>query len=67
MKKTSIALAAMALAGCASFDDITFENRVACTVAGDKAVLVSEYGGWIGISSKISDADLPKLIEACKK
>ena len=57
MKRSLIALIALALAGCGTFNGLTFENRVACTVGKDKAYTVSEWGGRIGISSEIADAD----------
>jgi hypothetical protein len=56
MKKQSIALllltASLALGGC----NATMSNRVACTVAKDKAFFVSEYGA-VGISAVIDDKD----------
>lgn len=56
MKRTLIALAALALSGCATFDGITLDNRVACTAAKDKAFVVSEWGP-LGITGKLHDAD----------
>lgn len=59
MKKSLIALAVMAAAGatsgCASLDG-KLENRVVCTVAKDRAFVVSEFGP-VGISSKVAEAD----------
>lgn len=62
MKKSLIVLALLAAAaastGCAAgagFSD-KFANRVACTVAKDKAYVVSEYGP-VGLSSTIDDRD----------
>lgn len=55
MKKSLIAILAAALAGCSSVSP-NFENRLACTVAGDKLFVVSQYG-VIGISSVVADAD----------
>lgn len=57
-----IAAAVVLLTACSTIEGatgMTFDNRVACTVAGDKAVVVSEYGGRIGISSTISEVDRP--------
>ena len=61
MKTSLIVIMAALITGCGTFDGLTFENRIACTVAGDKAVIVSEYGGWVGISSTISEKDLPHI------
>lgn len=46
------------LAGCAtSIEGLgQFENRLACTLARDRAYVVSEYGP-LGISSRIADID----------
>jgi hypothetical protein len=55
--RLALLAATILLAGCGTFSGITFENRVACTVAKDKAYVVSEYGGWVGISSKLADQD----------
>jgi hypothetical protein len=44
------------LGGCSSIPTETFTNRLACTVAKDKAFHVSMYGP-IGISSKIDAKD----------
>ena len=52
MKHTLIMLALLGLAGCSSFG-----NRLACTISGDKAFVVSEYGGRIGIATKLDDRD----------
>lgn len=43
--------ALLLLTGC-----VTMDNRVACTVAMDKAFFISQYGG-LGISSEIAEAD----------
>jgi hypothetical protein len=56
MKRTLIILATLALAGCASLDGLTLDNRVTCTAARDKAFVVSEWGP-VGISSVISPKD----------
>lgn len=56
MKRTVIIFAAFILAGCATFDGLTLDNRVACTAARDKAFVVSEWGP-VGISSVISPKD----------
>lgn len=55
MKKTIIALAVLALAGCT-----VFENRIACALAKDEAFFVSKYGQF-GITSTIAEQDT-KLI-----
>ena len=58
MNRTRIALAlaaGMASTGCATLEG-KLDNRLACSVAGDKLFAVSEYGP-IGIASTIADAD----------
>ena len=52
--KHSIVILAALLAGCSTVGQ--FENRVVCTMAKDKAFLVSEYGP-VGISAVVADAD----------
>jgi hypothetical protein len=42
---------AFALTGCAQFD-----NRLVCTVAGDRAYVVSEYMR-VGVSARLADQD----------
>lgn len=49
------------LGGCGSLEG-KFENRIACTLAKDKAFVVSEYGP-LGISSVIAEQDRK---EVCK-
>jgi hypothetical protein len=44
------------LSGCLATFDGKLENRLACTVAGDKLMVISEYGP-IGISATISEKD----------
>jgi hypothetical protein len=44
-------LLAFALTGCAQFD-----NRLVCTVAGDRAYVVSEYMR-VGVSARLADKD----------
>lgn len=56
MKRTLIILATLALAGCASLDGLTLDNRVTCTAARDKAFSVSQWGP-VGITAQIADAD----------
>lgn len=48
-------LTSLALSGC-----ITLDNRVACSVARDKAFYVSEYG-QIGVASEIDNRDTAVL------
>lgn len=58
MNRTYLALAlaaGMASTGCATLEG-KLDNRLACSVAGDKLFVVSEYGP-IGIASAIADAD----------
>ena len=50
-----LALAAP-LSGCLATFDGKIDNRLVCTVAGDKLYMVSEYGP-VGISSRISELD----------
>jgi hypothetical protein len=45
----------VALSGCATLDG-PLENRVACTVAKDKAFVVSQWGA-VGITGQIAEAD----------
>lgn len=52
-------LAAAIVSGCATFD-VPLDNRVTCTVAKDKAFVVSEWGP-AGISSRIADADRKEI------
>lgn len=55
------ALFALALLpGCATFDGAVLENRLACTVAGDKLFVISQYGP-VGITSVIADQDRKKV------
>jgi hypothetical protein len=53
-----IILCGMYLAGCASIEQRpTFlENRVVCTLAQDKAFVVSRWGP-VGISSEVAEKD----------
>ena len=53
--KRSLLLMLVLVAGCSNF-----ETRVACSIGKDKAYSVSEYM-QLGVSTKISDKDLPKL------
>jgi hypothetical protein len=55
MKLIMLMLTTLVVSGCASLDG-KLENRVACTMAKDKAFVVSEYGP-VGISAIISDKD----------
>jgi hypothetical protein len=55
MKHLPIAMAVLLLAGCASLEGKT-DNRVACTVAKDKLLLVAEFGR-IGFSLAGTEAD----------
>jgi hypothetical protein len=52
----ALLLAASGVTGCATLDGVALENRVACTVAKDRAFVVSQYGP-VGISSRIAEAD----------
>jgi len=56
--KIILILATLTLTGCGSTDSLKgkFQNRVGCSVAGDKAFVISEYGP-VGIASTIADAD----------
>jgi hypothetical protein len=55
MNRTLTILAALALSGCASLDG-KLENRIACTVARDKAHVISEWGP-VGLATVISPKD----------
>ncbi len=58
-----LALLIPLLSGCLATMDGKMDNRLACTVAGDKLFVVSEYGP-IGISNKISDKDRAVICRA---
>jgi hypothetical protein len=51
----ALTMLALMLSGCSTLDG-KFDNRVVCTVARDKAFVVSEYGP-IGIANTISKVD----------
>lgn len=55
MKRFILFITLAALSGCATFD-INLDNRVTCTVAKDKAFVVSQWGP-VGIGSQVADAD----------
>lgn len=55
MKTIAIIAFALALAGCATFD-VQLDNRVTCTVAKDKAFVVSQWGP-VGVGSQVAAAD----------
>lgn len=65
MKRSLIAIAAVALSGCSTLDG-KMDNRLACTVAGDMLYAISEYGP-VGISAKISDKDRAVVCRAPEK
>lgn len=54
MKSLAI-ISVLALAGCSATLPV-LDNRITCTVARDKAFVVSEYGP-IGVASTIATAD----------
>lgn len=54
-KLMSLMLLGMLVSGCA-FDSKLLENRVSCTVAKDKAFVISQYGP-VGIASTIAEQD----------
>jgi hypothetical protein len=57
MKTLALSLLSIPLlSGCLATFDGKLENRLACTVAGDKLMVISEYGP-IGISATISEKD----------
>lgn len=62
MKKLILTITVM-LAGCNATLSGNLENRLACTVAGDKLFVVSEYGP-VGVASQIADKDREKV---CKQ
>lgn len=49
-------LATLGMTGCATTRPTFLENRLMCTVAKDKAAVVSQWGP-IGIASEIRQAD----------
>jgi hypothetical protein len=59
--KTMIVLAAMLLTGCSNTRWL--ENRVACTVDGKEAHVVSKWGP-VGIAAQVAQADAQVL---CRK
>lgn len=60
--RIALILLALSLGGCSSLKG-TFENRISCTLDGQKALISSMYGP-IGITSKVADGDAQV---ACKK
>jgi hypothetical protein len=56
--------AALALSGCAAG---TFTTRGACTIAGDKVILVSQWGVLPGISTELDQRDAAPILKECKK
>jgi hypothetical protein len=64
MKKLALAVAALALSGCAVG---TFTTRAACTVAGDKVVLLSQWGELPSVGTELDSRDAKAILEACKK
>lgn len=61
MKHIALALLAT-LAGCSTVGG-TFDNRLTCALAGDKAYVASLYGP-IGVTAEIAKADAAVV---CKK
>jgi hypothetical protein len=59
MKLAILALTALLLTGCVTLDG-HIDNRIVCTVAGDKLYALSEWGP-VGISARISDKDREKV------
>lgn len=55
MKVALLVALATTLGGCATLEG-RMDNRLACTLAKDKAYLVSEYGP-VGVSATISAKD----------
>ena len=51
------------LSGCLATFDGKLENRIVCTVSGDKLYALSEYGP-VGISARISDLDRAVVCKA---
>ena len=51
--KTTTVILALLLSGCANQP---LANRIACTVAGDKALVASMYG-WSGFVSEVDQRD----------
>lgn len=58
-----VVLTLLLMAGCAQ-TGFTMKNRIVCTVGRDKAFVVSEYGGWVGVSTAIAEDDLPYICPA---
>jgi hypothetical protein len=61
-KTAAIALAALALSGCASLDK-QLANRIACTADG-KGVLIASMYGPLGVASKADTDDAAAIIKS---
>lgn len=59
MKKLVLIFAAALLSGCVTLEG-RLDNRLVCTVAGDKLYALSEWGP-VGFSARISDLDRQKV------
>ncbi len=51
-----IVAAALLLSGCATWDYASLQNRIACTKAGDKGLVVSMWGIF-GVATIIAAED----------
>jgi len=56
MKLLILLLASLSLVGCATSRPTFLENRVVCTVAKDKAFVVSQWGP-VGVTATLSEKD----------
>lgn len=59
MGRMMLVVAALWLSGCAALDG-ALANRLACSVAGDGAYMVSMYGP-IGVASVIDERDARRV------
>lgn len=58
MKAIACMVLCLALTGCANTG--TFENRVTCSIAGDRVFVTSLYGAF-GITSEVSKQDAQRI------
>lgn len=63
MKHFALALLVM-LAGCSTIGG-TFDNRLTCSLAGDKAYVASLYGP-VGVTAEIAKADAAVACKAAR-
>ena len=62
MRAILILVVAVTLAGCGNLSGY-LENRIACTAAGDRAMVVSMWG-VVGVASDVRAADAQRVCRA---